>query len=157
VLLLAEHFLALQTRRHRLSVQGVSASALAVLAGHAWPGNVRELEQALSRAVIVAAGRWIMAEDLDLRVAAVPVRLPPSLEAIPLTSRQLMTLRLAVEFGMVSRRDVTRSLAISGEAARRDLVALVRAGLLTRYGGCRGTRYVVKPDGARSGPGHPAS
>jgi DNA-binding NtrC family response regulator len=36
--------------------RGVSASAYAVLASHAWPGNVRELEQALSRAVIAAAG-----------------------------------------------------------------------------------------------------
>ncbi len=154
VLLLAEHFLALQTLRHGLSVQGVSASALAVLAGYAWPGNVRELEQTLSRAVIAAAGRWIMVEDLGLPGAAMPVALPPSREAIPLTCRQLMALKLAVEFGAVSRRDVTGRLAISGEAVRRDLLALVRAGLLTRQGGRRGTRYVVKSDVAGTIPGH---
>jgi transcriptional regulator with GAF, ATPase, and Fis domain len=105
VLLLAEHFLSLQARRHGLSVEGVSASALAVLAGHAWPGNVRELEQALSRAVIRAARRWILPEDLGLPSAAMRATGPPSPEAIPLTSRQLMALKLAIECGTVSRRE----------------------------------------------------
>jgi predicted HTH transcriptional regulator len=66
-----------------------------------------------------------------------------------LTHRQRMALNLAIECGGVSRRDVTGRLAISGEA-RKDLLALVRAGLLTRYGGRRGTRYVVSAQG-RSG------
>jgi DNA-binding NtrC family response regulator len=153
VLLLAEHILAQQSRRHRLSVQGVSPSALAAMAGHAWPGNVRELEQALSRAVIAAAGRWIVAADLGLPGAAMPAARPSLPEGIPLTSRQRMTLQLAVEFGVVSRRALTRSLSISGEAARRDLLALVRAGLLTRHGSHRGTRYVVKFDGPWGSPG----
>jgi DNA-binding NtrC family response regulator len=99
-------------------VQGVSTSARAAIPGHAWPGNVRELEQALSRAVIAAAGRWIVAEDLGLPSAAMPPALPPSVEASPLTHRQFMALELAFEFGAVSRRDVTERLAISGKAAR---------------------------------------
>lgn len=61
-----------------------------ILAMHACaigPGNVQELEQALNRAVLGAAGRWIVVEDLGLPGAAMPAALPPSLEAILLTSR----------------------------------------------------------------------
>jgi DeoR/GlpR family transcriptional regulator of sugar metabolism len=41
-------------------------------------------------------------------------------------------LRLAAARGTVRRADLTTRFGISGEAARRDLVALVEAGLLER-------------------------
>jgi hypothetical protein len=89
-------------------------------------------------------------EDLGLAGVAMSAMCSPLGETGMLTHRQRMALNLAIECGGVSRRDVTGRLAISGEAARKDLLALVRAGLLTRYGGRRGTRYVVSAQG-RSG------
>jgi len=39
-------------------------AALAKLTSHAWPGNVRELENCISRAMLLAAGETITAEDI---------------------------------------------------------------------------------------------
>lgn len=41
-------------------------AAVDALAAHAWPGNVRELENRVKRAVLMADGRAIAPEDLDL-------------------------------------------------------------------------------------------
>lgn len=49
--------------------QGVlklAPSAVARLMQHPWPGNVRELENVIQRAMILAAGEMIEAEDLNL-------------------------------------------------------------------------------------------
>jgi two-component system NtrC family response regulator len=64
--LLARHFVNRFSRELNPKVQGLTADALAAVDGHAWPGNVRELENRIKRAVIMADGRTIGAEDLDL-------------------------------------------------------------------------------------------
>ena len=46
----------------------LSEDALDAIAHHAWPGNVRELENAIKRAVIMADGDSIKADDLGLAV-----------------------------------------------------------------------------------------
>jgi len=46
--------------------RGFSDGALRRLQGHAWPGNVRELRNAIERAVLMAEGPRIRAEDLAL-------------------------------------------------------------------------------------------
>ncbi|GAA4404689.1 PEP-CTERM-box response regulator transcription factor [Quisquiliibacterium transsilvanicum] len=43
--------------------------ALDAIAAHGWPGNVRELENCIKRAVIMADGSAITAEDLGLQIA----------------------------------------------------------------------------------------
>ena len=43
----------------------------------------------------------------------------------------------------VHRRDLVARFGVSGEAVRRELVALVNAGLLIRVEQYRGTRYVA--------------
>ncbi|MGH2901103.1 MAG: sigma 54-interacting transcriptional regulator, partial [Solirubrobacteraceae bacterium] len=45
-------------------------SALERLRQHAWPGNVRELENAIKRALVLASGEVITAEDIDQATAA---------------------------------------------------------------------------------------
>ena len=52
---LAHHFLKKYADANRKSVRGISDDALALLLRHAWPGNVRELENAIERAVVLAA------------------------------------------------------------------------------------------------------
>jgi signal transduction histidine kinase len=54
---------------------GLAPGALERLAAHAWPGDVAELEATLARAMLVAGGRTIGAEDLAL---AVPDAAPPA-------------------------------------------------------------------------------
>jgi two-component system NtrC family response regulator len=73
--LLARHFVNRYARELNPKVQSLSAEALAAIDGYPWPGNVRELENRLKRAVIMADGRTVGADDLDLpgTAAADPV------------------------------------------------------------------------------------
>jgi two-component system NtrC family response regulator len=64
--LLAKHFLHLFSREMNPNVRGFSAGALQAINDWPWPGNVRELENRMKRAVIMADGKLITAEDLDL-------------------------------------------------------------------------------------------
>jgi DNA-binding NtrC family response regulator len=52
---LAHHFMKKYADANRKSVRGLSDEALALLLRHGWPGNVRELENAIERAVVLAA------------------------------------------------------------------------------------------------------
>ena len=64
--LLAKHFLHLFAREMNPQVKGFTPAALAAIDAWGWPGNVRELENRMKRAVIMADGKHVTAEDLDL-------------------------------------------------------------------------------------------
>ncbi|WP_370188541.1 PEP-CTERM-box response regulator transcription factor [Qipengyuania sp.] len=64
--LLAKHFLTRFAKEMNPQVKGFAADALAAIDGWAWPGNVRELENRVKRAVIMADGKLVSADDLDL-------------------------------------------------------------------------------------------
>jgi len=64
--LLARHFVNRFARELNPKVQALGPDAVAVVDAYAWPGNVRELENRIKRAVIMAEGRTIGADDLDL-------------------------------------------------------------------------------------------
>lgn len=64
--LLAHHFLGKFGREHGRSFKGFTQDAIAAMTDWHWPGNVRELENRLKRAVIMAEGTRLDANDLDL-------------------------------------------------------------------------------------------
>jgi two-component system, NtrC family, response regulator len=64
--LIARHFAATFAASMNPSVKGLAPDALAAIDRWGWPGNVRELENRMKRAVIMADGRLISAQDLDL-------------------------------------------------------------------------------------------
>lgn len=64
--LLAKHFIARFAQEMNPKVKGFAPDALAAIDGWGWPGNVRELENRVKRAVIMAEGKLVAAEDLDL-------------------------------------------------------------------------------------------
>jgi two-component system NtrC family response regulator len=81
--LLAKHFLHRFAREMNPQVKGFSPGALAAIDEWPWPGNVRELENRMKRAVIMADGKLLTAEDLDLEArteAALPVNLKSARE-----------------------------------------------------------------------------
>src|SRR3954462_3779868 len=81
--LLAKHFLYRFAREMNPQVKGFAAGALDAIDGWAWPGNVRELENRMKRAVIMADGKLVTAEDLDLDSGAddgLPVNLKAARE-----------------------------------------------------------------------------
>jgi two-component system NtrC family response regulator len=67
--LLAKHFLHLLAPGMNPQVKGLSQAALAAIDAWPWPGNVRELENRMKRAVIMADGKLLTPEDLDLENA----------------------------------------------------------------------------------------
>jgi two-component system NtrC family response regulator len=64
--LLAKAFLARFAREMNPAVKGFAPDALSAIDSWHWPGNVRELENRVKRAVIMAEGKLIGANDLDL-------------------------------------------------------------------------------------------
>jgi transcriptional regulator with GAF, ATPase, and Fis domain len=150
--LLAEHFLACQSRRHGVKGPVLTEGMLRCVEREDWPGNVRELEKAVSRAVIFATAGRIPVSQLGLaRDENVRPRSAPSIDrlgdsascGLVLTQRQREVLDIASLRGSVRRGDLTSRFGGSCETARRELVALVRLGLLARSGAGRGTRYVL--------------
>jgi transcriptional regulator with GAF, ATPase, and Fis domain len=69
--LLVIHFLEHYKQRTGRFVSGISKGALRALISYDWPGNVRELENAIERAVIIAAGRQIELDDLPAAIGNV--------------------------------------------------------------------------------------
>lgn len=72
-----EKFSAQQNR----SLKGFTTDAIEAIEAHAWPGNVREMENVIKRAVIMADGVQITAQDLGLKAG--------SAESEPLNLRQI--------------------------------------------------------------------
>jgi transcriptional regulator with GAF, ATPase, and Fis domain len=67
--LLVNHFFEVTRRRlGRTDLTGLSAEAREVLEGYEWPGNVRELENTMERAILLAGGPEVSANDLPERL-----------------------------------------------------------------------------------------
>ena len=65
--LLAEHFL---KRFGGANPPVLSDDAVSLLQGYDWPGNIRELRNVIERAVLLARGPTIRAQDIPLNVVA---------------------------------------------------------------------------------------
>ena len=65
-LLIARMLLKKHAREMDSQIKGFAPDALTAIDAWSWPGNVRELENKVKRAVIMADGKLVTAEDLDL-------------------------------------------------------------------------------------------
>jgi two-component system NtrC family response regulator len=63
---LAKAFLSRFAGDKGTGVKSFEANALRAIANYEWPGNVRELESRVKRAVIMAEGGQVTAEDMEL-------------------------------------------------------------------------------------------
>jgi two-component system NtrC family response regulator len=63
---LVDHFIVKHAQAQGKGIQGIYTRAIDLLFSYHWPGNVRELENRMKRAVIMADGKMIGPEDLDL-------------------------------------------------------------------------------------------
>lgn len=115
---LALHFLARQIDRYGRGVEAFADDAMQALLSHTWPGNVRELEHAVERAVLMAGGSRIHAEDLGLRRRAEG---GPQMEDLTLdeAERLLIERALSRNEGNVSR--AAADLGLSRSALYRRL------------------------------------
>ncbi|HZG09648.1 MAG TPA: PEP-CTERM-box response regulator transcription factor [Allosphingosinicella sp.] len=121
--LLAKHFLHRFAAEMNPAVKGFTPAALAAIDAWPWPGNVRELENRMKRAVIMADGKMLTPEDLDLGDSegdALPINLKAVREA-------------------ADRRAIRQALArtegnISGTARLLGISRPTLYDLLERYG-----------------------
>jgi len=104
VLLLAGHFLKVYAREFGRGALTMGHSANRKLLNYAWPGNVRELQGVMQRAVAMASGETLEAQDLDLpeqerpELAGPPMTLMSREVALGDTSFQAMKTKVIVEF-----------------------------------------------------------
>ena len=70
--LLANHFVKVYAREFDRDTLSLEYGATARLMGHHWPGNVRELQGVIQRAVAMASGDSIEAQDVDLPEGETP-------------------------------------------------------------------------------------
>jgi DNA-binding NtrC family response regulator len=117
---LAMHFLRRHAERYRKRLGGFDAGAMQVLLEHSWPGNIRELDHAIERAVLLAQGDQVRAQDLALRGASAAA---PRLEDLTLeeVERLLIQKALSRYDGNVSR--AAQALGLSRSALYRRIAA----------------------------------
>jgi DNA-binding NtrC family response regulator len=65
---IARHFLRQYGQIFQKPMEDIEPQAIALLQSYRWPGNVRELENVMQRAIILAPGQMVRAEDLSLSV-----------------------------------------------------------------------------------------
>ena len=118
-LLLAQTFLEKFSQENGRSFRGFTDEARAGIDAYAWPGNVRELENRVKRAVVLAEGNRISAEDLGFAKVSEPHSLNIR-EARENTERQII--RRALE---IHDNNVTHASEAMG-ISRPSLYKLVK-------------------------------
>ena len=63
---MAKYLLNKYSQSFQKQMDGFAPEAMEMLQNYSWPGNVRELENVIQRAIILAPGQFIRAEDLTL-------------------------------------------------------------------------------------------
>ena len=101
-------------------IQGLEPDALKLLMRYQWPGNIRELENAIERAMLLADGAHISADDLRLgetgtlgtsRDSQSVIKIPPT--GIALEEIERMALIEALKMSNWVQKDAAELLAIS--------------------------------------------
>ncbi len=121
ILPLAMRFLTDRAARYRKALGGFSSDALNALLHHTWPGNVRELEHAVERAVLMAEGTEVRAEDLALAPRAATTAVGESLAEMTLDQAEAFLIRQALRRAEGDATRAAQQLGLSRSALYRRL------------------------------------
>ena len=109
IIVLAKAFLDRYGSENRKKVKGFSSQALEAIEHYSWPGNVRELENRIKRAVIMAEGKIITREDLELGEAV------DKKECVPLKdAREMLEKELILKAIMRNENNLTKAASDLG-------------------------------------------
>jgi DNA-binding NtrC family response regulator len=128
--LLANEFLGRFAQANGKKITGFDERAWEWILSYSWPGNVRELKNAVERAVIMARGEKICADDIMPRHIRLGGETPAALtvpagSTLAETRRQLVLRTFASTSGDVVR--TAKIVGISPEEVRQEITSLVRA------------------------------
>jgi len=112
VVLLAEHMVAAFSQELKMPNKRFSKGALDAIRKYDWPGNIREMQNSVKRAIVLAAGNSIKAEDLGLEATGSQAYKTASLKgARDATEREMLAGALRRNNGNISK--TAKSLGIS--------------------------------------------
>jgi DNA-binding NtrC family response regulator len=115
---LAKKFLQEHAQRYRKQLAGFDEMARDRLMQHSYPGNVRELDHVIERAVLMARGPQIKANDLGLTTAGGESK---SLEEMSLEEVEAFLIKKALARNNGNARKAAESLGLSRSAFYRRL------------------------------------
>jgi DNA-binding NtrC family response regulator len=115
---LAKKFLQEHAQRYRKQLAGFDQMARDRLMQHSYPGNVRELDHVIERAVLMARGPQIKANDLGLTTAGGESK---SLEDMSLEEVEAFLIKKALARNNGNARKAAESLGLSRSAFYRRL------------------------------------
>ena len=126
--LLAKYFLQHFTGSLKKSFRGITKEGLAAVAAYDWPGNVRELENRMKRAMVLAEGKYIGAEDLDIDLGKSTTQVPTLRQA-----REAAEYDAIVRALKMSQKNLTAAAKVLG-VSRPTLYDLMKTHKLTAAG-----------------------
>jgi DNA-binding NtrC family response regulator len=115
---LAKNFLQMHAQRYRKDPGGFDETARDRLMQHSYPGNVRELDHVIERAVLMARGTQIKANDLGLTTGGGE---PKSLEDMSLEEVEAFLIKKALARNNGNARKAAEALGLSRSAFYRRL------------------------------------
>jgi two-component system, NtrC family, response regulator HydG len=115
ILPLARSFVATTSERMKRKLCGLSPKAADQLVRYDWPGNVRELENAIERAVALAASSQIHSDDLpeEVRVALPAVYAPGRVRTLDEVEREYIIAALRANGGNRTRTAAQLKIGIA--------------------------------------------
>ncbi len=112
-------------KQQNKKIKGFSEDAASKIESYQWPGNIRELENKVKRAVIMADGNQITAEDLGLADSII------NNEVVPLNLKEV---RAIAETSAIKRALAYTNQNISETAKLLGLTRPTLYNLLSKYG-----------------------
>jgi len=127
IALIAKHFLKLYAETYRMPIEEIDPGAMALLQSYSWPGNVRELENVIQRAIILAHGDTICAEDLPRNIHEEAVANIEDYQPAGSFERQLRDFKIQVAMTAIRENNGNKTLAArSLRISRAYLHRLIR-------------------------------
>jgi DNA-binding NtrC family response regulator len=117
---LVEYYIDAYNAEFKKRVRGVTPEAMRQLQRYPWPGNVRELRNAVERAMLLAEGDTLTAEDLS-GAAAGPVRLSDRVE-LPVAGIDLEQLERSLLVQALQRTGWNQTRAATLLGLNRDQI-----------------------------------
>jgi DNA-binding NtrC family response regulator len=135
---LVQFFVDRYAKENGKTIEGCAVDAMELLTSYGWPGNVRELENAIERAVVLAAGPTIERKQLppNVRPAVAPTGIPPIPGATMAEIERFVILETlkatagsssrAAEMLGISTRTIQYRLHEYSEAPRSDVAVVAK-------------------------------